>query len=114
MNARPQKEMWSRKRVTKFVGYGNKVLSKFDINCLLYKYFVSRNNEATITITDVYFPSIDPNDILTIVDHLKDIQSSESSIRAFNTALRFLKDHVAQYCRTDVKFPHLFETKNLL
>lgn len=96
------------------MAYKNKVLNKFDRNCLLYKYFVSWNKEATITITDADFPSLNPNNILTIATRLKDRQSNESSIGAFNTSLSFLKDYVTEFCRTNVEFSHLFGTENLL
>lgn len=38
VNALPQKEVWSWKRITNIVGFGNKVQSKFDLNCMLYRY----------------------------------------------------------------------------
>ena len=40
-NTQPQKEVWPRKRITKIVGHGRKVKGKFDLECLLYKYFIS-------------------------------------------------------------------------
>ena len=106
--------MWSQNRITWFVGYCKKVQIKFDLDCLLYRYYVSSNKESTILITDVDFPSINLNDILTIIVHLKDRQSNESSIGPFNIAISFLKDYISKYCRADVEFAHLFRTENLL
>ena len=67
--AQPQKEEWSRKGVTKINGFGRKVLSKFDFNCLLHMYYIFWNKSKEIIITDVDLPSINPNEILTIVAH---------------------------------------------
>ena len=72
INAQPQKEVWSWKRITKIVGYGNKVQSKFDLDYPLHRYFISQNRESTITISDADFPSMNPGDILTLVVHLRD------------------------------------------
>lgn len=60
VNALPKKEVWFRKRITKIISFGNKVQSKFDLNCMLYRYYISRNKKATLTLTDAHFPSINP------------------------------------------------------
>lgn len=114
VNARPQKEVWCRKRITKIVGFSNKIKSKFGLNCMMYKYYVSRDKEATITHTDVDFPSINPNDILTIVAYLRECQTNHSSIRAYSVAINFLKDFVVEFCRPDIEFAQLFGTENVL
>lgn len=72
------------------------------------------HKETIITVDNVDFPSMNPNDILTMVFHLKDRETNESSIGAYSTAIKFLNDYIVEYCRLDVDFAHLFGTKKLL
>lgn len=76
-----------------------KVLNKFDLDCILYQYFITRNTQKNIKISGVDFPTINPNDVLVIVAHLKDKQTSELDVRAYNVALNFLKDYIAEVGR---------------
>ena len=76
-----------------------KVLNKFDLDCILYQYFITQNTQKNIKISGVDFPTINPNDVLVIVAHLKDKQTSELDIRAYNVALNFLKDYIAEVGR---------------
>lgn len=92
INARTQNEVWSQKRITNILRYGSKVQSMFDLDYLLYRYFIYRNKKFIVTISDSDIPSINPNDIFTISAHLKDCQTSESSIGAYNIAISILKD----------------------
>lgn len=64
--------------------------------------------------TDVGFPSINPNDILTVVVHFRDRQSSELSIGAYNAAISFPKYYIAEFCRSDIEFAHFFRMENIL
>ena len=101
--------MWSRKRITKIIGHCRKVQSKFDLDCLRYRYYASQNKESIITITDAYyFLSINLNDILTIASHLKGRLTNESSIGAYDTTINILNDYIAGYCRTDERIHRVF------
>ena len=84
VNAQPQKEVWSRKRITKISRFERKVQSKFDLNWLVHRYCIFQNKSKQITITDVDFPSINPNDILTIVAHFRTRQNDQMSITAYS------------------------------
>ena len=107
-NELPQKEVWSRKRITKISGFGRKILTKFELNCVLYRYHIFRNKLIQKTITDADLPTINPNDILTIVAHFRSIQSDDLSMGAYHAALSFLKDYVAEFCRWDFELAYLF------
>ena len=112
-NALPQKEVWSKKRITKIAGCGRKILTKFQLNCVLFRYYIFRNKPTQYTITDVDFPAINLNDILPIATHLQSHQNDSVSMGAYHTALSFLKDYVAQlWC--DYELAHLFGTENFL
>lgn len=91
-----------------------KVLSKFGQDSLLYNYYIIQNSQKKFTILDDNFPTINPNDVLMIMAHLKDKQDSETSIGAYIVALKFLKDYIAKFGRSDVEFAPLFKTENLL
>lgn len=90
------------------------VQSKFDLNCMLYRYYVTRNNIATITITDAYFPSINPNNIITIASHFQSCQKDQLSIGAYNVATNFFKDYEVEFCISDIEFEHMFGTEIIL
>lgn len=81
---------------------------------MLYRYYVSRNNESTITITDADFPSINPNEILTIAPHFQDCQSSDMSIEAYIVEMNFLKDYIVEFSISYIEFAHLFGTESIL
>lgn len=106
--------MWSQKKITKIIRCGNKVQSKFDLNFMMYRYYISRNKESTITITDVDFPSFNPNDLLTIVTHFQDHQWSETSFGSYNTARNFLEDYIVEFFKSGIEFSHLFGTESIL
>ena len=59
---------------------------------------------------DAKFPSINPNDILTIAAHLRDCQANFLSIGAYSIAMNFLKDYVVKFYRPDITFANLFGT----
>ena len=63
---------------------------------------------------DADFPSINPNDIITIVTHFRERQTNHSSIGAYSASINFLKDHVAEFYRFEIAFSHLFGTENVL
>ena len=106
--------MWSQKRITKVFGFVNKVQSKFDLNCMLYKYHISWKKEATITITDANFPSINLNDILITTAHYRSRQNDQLSIRAYSVVINLLKDYVSKFYRSDIEFAHVFRIENML
>lgn len=113
-NALPQKKVWSRKRITKISGFGRKVLTQFELNCMLYCYHIYWNKSTQLIITNADFPTINPNDILTIVAHFRSHKNDEISIEAYNVALSFLKDYVAEFCWCDFELAHLFGTEKFL
>lgn len=49
-NALPLKEVWPKKRITKIPGFGIKVLSKFELNCILFKYYIIRNKPDPLNL----------------------------------------------------------------
>ena len=112
-NALPQKEVWCRKRINEISGFARKVLTKFDLNCVLFRYILW-NKPTQYTISDADFHEINPNDILTIFSHLRNHQTNDLGIGAYHATLSFLKDYVAKLCRCDYKLAHLFGTKNFL
>ena len=81
---------------------------------MLYRHHISRNKEATITITDANFPSINPNDILTITPHFQNLQTSQLIIGAYSASINLLKDYVVEFCRFDIELTHLFGTQKVL
>ena len=80
----------------------------------MYIYYISRNKESTITVTNADFSWMNPNDILVIAVHLRDHQTNESSIGAYNSTIIFLKDYIAKFFRSDVEVDHIFGTENQL
>lgn len=82
-----------------------KILKKFDLNFILYYYYIYQNTQDKIKISDVDFPSINPNDILVIVAHLKDLQTYEFSIGAYKSNVNYLKDYVANFETSDMSSP---------
>lgn len=102
------------KENTQDLWVGRKVLTKFDLNCMLYRYYIYRKKSTQLIITDTEFPTINPNDILTIFAHLRSHQNDETNIGAYNVALSFLKDYVAEFSRCDFELAHLFETEKFL
>lgn len=53
--------------MTKFSGFRMKIIIKLDLDCYIFQ-----NTQDKFKISDSDFPSINPNDILVIVAHLKD------------------------------------------
>lgn len=109
-NALPQEKTLSKYKITKFSCLGTKILRKFGQDCILYYYYAFRNSQVKIKILDIDFPYINPNDILVIAAHLKERQTSQFSTRAYNSALNYLKDFVAEFGRSNIDFSHLFKT----
>ena len=89
-------------------------MKKFDLDCLLYRFYVYRNKTTQLTIMDVDFPSVNPNYILTIAAHFRTRQDIQMSIVAYNSAMSYVKDYVAEFCRCDFELDHLFGTKKFL
>lgn len=58
---------------------------------------------------DAYFPSMSPNDILVIATHLRQRQTNESSIEAYNSVISFIIDYNIEFYRSGVDFFHLLE-----
>ena len=59
---------------------------------------------------DADFPSINPNDILTIVAHFRTRQNDQMNITTYSAAMNYLKDYVTELCQCDFKLAHLFGT----
>ena len=113
-NALPFKEVWTRKRITKVNGFGRKILVKFELNCTLFRFHLLRNKATPKTVTDADFPSMNPIDILTLAAYFKEYQKDDISMGAYHSALSFLKDYVAEFCRCDYERAHLYGTKQLV
>ena len=69
LNTPTQKGVWSRKRTTKIYGFGRKVLTNFDLDYLLHRFYVYQNKKTQFTITNAVFPLINPNGTLAIATH---------------------------------------------
>ena len=55
-----------------------------------------------------------PNDILTLAAHFRGLQNDDISMGAYNAALSFLKDYVAEFCRRDCELAQLFGTEDFV
>ena len=86
-NAQPQKEVRTRKRITKISRFGRKILLKYELSCPLFRYHIIWNKLIYHTIADVDFPAMHLNDVLTIVSHLRSLQIDDISIGAYHVAL---------------------------
>lgn len=113
-NDLPQKEVWSRKRITKISGCARKVLTNFNMNCVLFRYYILQNKPTSYTISDADFPAVNPNDILTIDAHFWNNQDNDLSMGGYHASLGFLKDYVVEFCRCDYELAYLFGTKKYL
>lgn len=113
-NALPQKEVWSRKRITKISEFGWEILTMFELNDVLFRYHMFQNKPIQCTISDAEFPPINPNDILTIVAHFRSHQVDDLSMGAYDVTLSFLKDYVVEFRRCDFELAHLFRTEKHL
>lgn len=91
-----------------------KVLRKLSLGCILYRYFITRNTQKSIKISEADFLTINHDDVLFIIAHLKDNQTSELCIGAYIATLNFLKDYIAEFDRSDVEFALVFENEKLL
>ena len=56
-NALPLKEFWSQKRITKISGLRRKIMTKFELNCILFRFHIFRNKPTCKIITDSDFPA---------------------------------------------------------
>lgn len=65
-NALPEKQVWSKQRITQISGCRMKVLRKFGFDCLLHNYFIFQNSQKRCTITDVDFSTINPSNVLMV------------------------------------------------
>ena len=94
--------------------FRRKILTKFELNCVLFRYHIFRNKPIQKIITDADFPTINLYDILTIVSHFRSIQSDNLSMGSYHAALGFLKDYVAEFFRCDFELAPLFGAEKYL
>lgn len=110
--ALPLKEVWSRKRITKITGYGRKILVKYELHFPLFRYHIVQNKPSYKTITDADFPSMNPNDVLTIVAHFQTLKIDDTSMGAYHASMNFLRDYVVEFCRCDYELASLNGTQD--
>lgn len=113
-NALPFKDVWSNKRITQVSGFGRKILVKFELNCPLFQFHIFRNRPIPWTLTDADFPSMNPNNILTLAAYFRENQRDDLSMGAYHVALSFLKDYVAEFSRRDFEVAHLYGTEQFV
>ena len=82
-------------KTCKISRYAKNVLTKFDLNYVLFRYYILQNKPTPYTISDADFPTVNPNDILTIVAHFRNHQDNDLSMGGYHAAFSFLKDYVA-------------------